>query len=101
MSTRHKELERIIKIIKNLKEEVKKEYKSEVVGIFGSYVRGGQKQVSDIDVLVKFHQGATLLDFGGLAVFLEETVGRKVDVVPIDVIRKEIKKEILREAIYL
>lgn len=97
----NKELKRIIKVIESLKEVVKKEYKSDIIGIFGSYVRGGQKQTSDIDILVKFHQGATLLDFGGLAVFLEETVGIKVDVVPVDVIRKEIKKEILGEAIYL
>jgi hypothetical protein len=85
-----------------LQEEVKREYKAEIIGIFGSFVRGEQKEGSDIDVLVKFYKGATLFEFVGLAIFLEETLGiKRVDVVPYDTVREEIKEQVFKEAIYL
>jgi predicted nucleotidyltransferase len=98
---KEQQIERIKEMLKSLEELVRKEYKAEIIGLFGSYVRGEQKEKSDIDILVKFQEGATLLDFGGLAVFLKEILGLKVDVVPVDAVREEIKEEIFREAIYL
>lgn len=95
-------LEEIRKILENLQEEIKEKYKAEVLGIFGSYVRGEQKKRSDIDVLVKFYKGATLFEFVGLAHFLEERIGiKRVDVVPYDAVREEIKERIFKEVIYL
>ena len=96
----NRELKKIIKIIKSLDEEVKKEYKAKLLGIFGSYTRDEQKEKSDLDVLVNFLEGASLFDFVGLADFLEEKLGIRVDVVPADTIRKEIKRQVLKEAIY-
>jgi len=97
----NKELENILSIINNLKYEIKQDYKTDIIGVFGSYARGDQKTTSDLDILVRFDNGATLLDFGGLSVFLEEKLGLKVDIVPVDVIRNEIKDEILKEALYI
>ncbi len=96
-----RDLESIIKITRALKKEVKEKYKADVIGIFGSFVRGEQKDTSDIDILVKFEKDATLLDFGGLVVFLKENLQMEVDVVPIDAVKKEIQHEIFKEAIYL
>ncbi len=95
------EIERIIKTLKGLDEHVRKRYKAEIVGVFGSYARGEQKRGSDLDILVRFLDGATLFDFVGLADFLEERLRVSVDVVPIDTIRKEIEENILKETIYL
>jgi hypothetical protein len=97
-----KSLEEIKEKLRSLQEEVKREYKAEIIGIFGSYVHGKQKEGSDIDVLVKFYRGATLFEFVGLAIFLEETLGiKRVDVVPYDTVREEIKEQVFKEAIYL
>lgn len=97
-----KSLEEIKEKLRSLQEEVKREYKAEIIGIFGSFVRGEQKEGSDIDVLVKFYKGATLFEFVGLAIFLEETLGiKRVDVVPYDTVREEIKEQVFKEAIYL
>lgn len=71
------------------------------MGVFGSYVRGEQKRGSDIDILVKFDEGATLIDFVGLSIYLENKLKIKVDIVPIDSIREEIRDKILKEAIFL
>lgn len=95
-------LEGIKSVLIKLKDEINKKYKAEVIGIFGSYVRGEQKKKSDLDVLVKFHNGATLIDFIGLGIFLEEKLGiKRVDVVPYDTVRPEIKEEIFKETVYL
>ena len=50
-----KNLEEIKEILKSSKEEIRKQFKAEIVGIFGSYVRGGQKRGSDLDLLVRFY----------------------------------------------
>ena len=97
-----KRIEEIIKRLNGLNKETRKQYKAEVIGIFGSYVRGEQKMRSDLDVLVKFYEGATLFDLVGLTIFLEEKLGiKKVDVVPYDALREEIKDRVLKEAVYL
>lgn len=79
--------------------EIKKEYKAEVIGLFGSYTRGEQKEGSDIDILVRFSEGATLLDFVGLANFLEEKLKIKVDIVSERAVRPELKEQILSEVV--
>jgi len=93
--------EEIVKILQKAKEEIRIKYKAEIKGIFGSYARGEAKQGSDVDILVNFLEGATLFDFVGLANYLEEKLKIKVDIVPVDTLRREIKDKILKEAIYL
>lgn len=97
----NKELEIIIEDLKKLREQTRIEHKAEIVGIFGSYVRGEKKERSDLDILVRFLEGATLFDFVGLADFLEEKLNVKVDIVPADTVREEIKEQVLKEAIYI
>ena len=96
-----KNLEEIKRKLEELREVIKERYKAEVMGIFGSYVRGEQKEKSDLDVLVKFYKGATLFELVGLSIYLEEKIGIKVDVVPYDAVRKEIKERVLKEVVYL
>lgn len=96
------EVKRILETLKSLEGEIKEKYKAEIIGIFGSYARGEQKKKSDLDVLVKFYKGATLFEFVGLAIFLEEKLGiKKVDVVPYDTVREELKEYIFKETIYI
>lgn len=91
----------IIGTLQELKSEIRRRYKAEIVGLFGSYVRGEQKEGSDVDILVRFFEKATLFDFVGLSDFLEEKLQLKTDVVPVDAVREEIKEDVLKEAIYL
>ena len=96
-----KESRRITKTIAELKEEMCRDYRAEVVGVFGSYARGEQQAGSDVDVLVNFLPGATLFDLVGLAEFLEERLNLRVDVVPVDALREEIREQVLKEALPL
>ncbi|MCZ7381312.1 MAG: nucleotidyltransferase domain-containing protein [Candidatus Methanoperedens sp.] len=45
---------KILKILADLRSEIKHKYKARIKGIFGSYARGEQKRTSDIDILVDF-----------------------------------------------
>jgi predicted nucleotidyltransferase len=51
------------------------------VRVFGSVARGDAGPGSDIDVLVEFEPGRSLLDLIGLQQDLSDLLGRKVDVV--------------------
>jgi len=92
-------LEEIISIIKELRKEIEKKYKVEIIGIFGSFARGEQKETSDVDILVRFYENATLFDLVGLSIFLQEKLGIDVDIVPQDTVRKELKERISKEVV--
>lgn len=89
--------EEILEILHNLKENLKIKYKIKEIGVFGSVMRGEQKDTSDIDILVEFEDDADLLDLVGIAQFLEEKLQQKVDVVSKRALREEIKKTVLQE----
>jgi len=55
--------------------------KADNVRVFGSIARGEDTPDSDIDLLVSFQPGASLLDQAGLIADLEDLLGRHVDVV--------------------
>lgn len=76
-----------------------KKYKVTQAGIFGSYARSEQKKNSDIDILIKIHDKAGLLEIIGLKLELEKLIKRKVDLVEYETIRKELKKQILNDEI--
>lgn len=91
----------ILKILENIKESVRQQYKAEITGVFGSYIKGESKKASDIDILVNFDEEADLFDLVALSLFLEKKLKRKVDIVPQSSLREEIKEVILKEAVYL
>lgn len=91
----------IIKTLSTLKTEVKKRFKADLRGIFGSFVRSEEKPDSDIDILVEFAPGANLFDMAGLSLFLEEQLHRAVDIIPESGIRPELKQNILQEVVRL
>lgn len=86
-------------LILEIKDEIKEEFKAEVLGVFGSYARGEEKKESDIDVLVRFGEGATLLHLVGLGYYLEDLFGVPVDVVSERALHPMMKGDVLKELI--
>ena len=82
-----------------LKPELQRRYKVREIGLFGSWVRGEQHERSDMDVLIDFEEGADLFDWIGLALYLEETFGCPVDVVPHKALRPELRTAVLEQAV--
>jgi len=92
-----KTIEEIRTVIRAHQEELYHRYKARVVGVFGSYVRGEQHSDSDLDLLAEFEREASLLDLGGAQTMLSELLGIKVDLVPSEDLRPELKELIESE----
>jgi predicted nucleotidyltransferase len=63
---------------------------------FGSFATGEAKKDSDIDILIEFRGGKSLLDLVALKIELEEVLGRKVDVLTYSSLSPLIKDEVLK-----
>lgn len=71
------------------------------VRVFGSVARGEADGESDVDFLVEFDRGRSLLDHAGLQIDLEELLGCKVDVASARGLRERIRDRVLEEAMPL
>ena len=68
------------------------------IGLFGSFVRGDQTPMSDIDILVEFTpEKHTFDNFMEVAFLLEEILGRKVELITPEALSPHIGPHILRE----
>jgi uncharacterized protein len=94
-------LDDIRRVLKEHKTEVRRKYRVLEIGVFGSYVRGEQKERSDIDILVSFSGIPDVFKYMELEEYLKRLLRRKVDLVRKEAIRPELKKRILKEAVYV
>ena len=69
--------------------------------VFGSVARGEAGPDSDVDFLVDFGPGASLLDHVALLQDLEDLLGRRVDLVSARALHWYIKDRVLAEAVPL
>ena len=90
-------------------EELLKEKRAEILRIaakhgarnlrvFGSAVRGDAREDSDVDFLVDFEPGRSLLDHAALTLDLQELLGRRADVVTEGGLYWLLRRRILKEA---
>jgi predicted nucleotidyltransferase len=88
-----------IEEIKDKALPILKRYGVTKAALFGSFVRREMKDESDIDILVEIQKDISLLDFVGLKLELEETLGRKVDVVEYSALKPILKERVLSEQV--
>lgn len=69
------------------------------VRVFGSVARGEDRSDSDVDLLVRFERGRSLLDHAGLELSLQELLGRQVEVASEGGLRPRYRERILAEAV--
>ena len=69
------------------------------IRLFGSVARGGQQSDSEVDFLVDFEPGRSLLDLTGLWLDLEMVLGCKVDVVSGRGLKPRLADEVTRDAV--
>ncbi|TAJ44280.1 nucleotidyltransferase family protein [Methanofollis fontis] len=71
------------------------------IGVFGSVVRGEATPASDIDVLVEFREGEETFDhLMDLTFYLEDLMGRPVDLVIADTLKPRVRGTVLAEVVY-
>lgn len=66
--------------------------------IFGSYVRGEEREDSDIDILVEFPKGKSLLDLVDLQNKLEEALHKRVDVNTYNALFPPLRESVYKQA---
>lgn len=71
------------------------------VRVFGSMARGEQGLESDLDLLVSFESGRSLLDLVALKLDVEDLIDRPVDVVSDRALSPYIRDRVLSEATLL
>ncbi len=69
------------------------------LALFGSVLRDDFRDDSDIDVLVEFEPDVSLgLDFFTIQFELEELLGREIDFITFDGLKKYIRRKVLNSA---
>ena len=81
--------------------EIARKHGASDVRIFGSVARGEATDQSDVDLIVRFEPGRSLLDHGGLIADLQDLLGVKVDVVSERGMRDRFRARVLKEAVPL
>ena len=95
-----KRVEEMQRKITQHKPELKNGFGVKEIGIFGSYVRGEQKNNSDLDILVEFEEAPSLFKFIELEDYLKRLLKVKVDLVMKSALKPWIGKHIMNEVIY-
>jgi predicted nucleotidyltransferase len=71
------------------------------VRLIGSVARGEARSDSDVDLLVTWREGTSLLDQASLMLELEGLLGRKVDIASDGWLKPSIRESVYRDAIAL
>ncbi|NUM36109.1 MAG: nucleotidyltransferase domain-containing protein [Candidatus Brocadiae bacterium] len=78
----------------------RKTIQSQKIGLFGSFSRNEATEESDVDFVVEFSEPLGW-EFFDLQAFLQEKLGRKVDLVPLQGLKPRWKKIIAKDIVYL
>lgn len=71
------------------------------IALFGSTARGEAAPDSDLDILVRFDGPATSKCYFGVQFYLEDLMGRPIDLVTDKALRPELRPYVEREAIHV
>jgi hypothetical protein len=69
------------------------------LAVFGSFARDEATDESDLDILVRFDGPATSKTYFGVQFFIEDLLGRRVDLVTDKALRSEFRPYVEREAV--
>lgn len=90
--------EEVIAILVSKSQEIT-QFGVKSIALFGSVARDEARPDSDVDILVKFEETPTFKSYMKLNLYLEEILGRKVDLVDWDMLRPSIRSNVEREVI--
>ena len=91
----------ILKTLRAHRDELRKRFGVKSLAVFGSVARGEARPDSDVDILVEFEGRATFDRYMGLKFFLEDLLGRRVDLVTRKALKPRMRPYVEQEAIYV
>ena len=89
----------ILNKLSELKPMLYKDYAVKEIGLFGSFSDNSFSEDSDIDILVELERPIGW-KFFSLEIFLENTFGRKIDLVTKNALKEQIRERILNQIKY-
>jgi len=89
----------VIQLLTEHKEVLQSRFGVTRLALFGSTVRDTARDDSDIDVLVAFDGPATSPRYFGVQFYLEDLLGRPVDLITDKALRAELRPYVEREAV--
>ena len=96
-----KRVDELKKILQDNKAVLKDEYGVIAIGLFGSYIKGNQKEASDVDILLEFEKAIDLFTFVHLKNHLSDLLGVNVDLVTKKALKPKIGERILSGTVYI
>ena len=69
------------------------------LSLFGSFARDEGRDDSDVDLLVEYDGPATSKSFFGVLFYLEDLLGRRIDLVTNKALRKEFRPYVERDLV--
>ena len=91
--------EEAISTLRSFLPAIQRDFGVRRISLFGSTARDEARDDSDLDLLVDFAVGPTFDSFMGLKFFLEDHLGRRVDIVTPDALKPRIPPVVEREAV--
>lgn len=94
------QLAEIKQTLTQLKPELSRRFHVQSLGLFGSVVRDDFSPVSDVDIIVDFDRSVGI-EFIDLALYIEQRLQKKVDLVSRKGIKEKYFKAIEQEIVYV
>ena len=91
--------EQLIEVLRKHKPALAQQFGVAELALFGSAARDTAEAESDVDILVRFDGPATSKRYFGVQFYIEDLLGRPVDLVTTKALRKELRPHVEREAI--
>lgn len=91
----------IIRLLQQHKLHLARHFGVKELALFGSAARDALNAISDVDILVAFEGLATSKRYFGVQFYLEDLLGRSVDLVTQKALRPELRPYVEREAIHV
>jgi uncharacterized protein len=88
-----------IRALADVKPELVRRFGVARLALFGSVSRNQATQDSDVDIVVRFDGPATSARYFGVQFFLEDLLGRPVDLVSEKAVRPELRAHIEQELV--
>jgi len=91
----------VLRVLRAHKSEIMSRFGVAALAVFGSFARGHATERSDVDILARFDGPATSRQYFGVQFYIEDLLGRDVDLVTDKALRKELRSRIEREAVHV
>lgn len=91
----------VVDILRAHRETLAERFGVAELALFGSFARDQATDSSDIDILVGFDGPATSKSYFGVQFYLEDLLGRRVDLVTTKALRPRFRPYVEREAVHV